>query len=136
MATSEHRDNLGRLVRDAWVKWALTQPSPKPSWLVPYNELSEPDKEADRQIGEALFAAGFDAGQNAPDAIVASRKNVHFFQCEECGLDACVIGVSSHGEAKRLLMNQEGWNLKGWLSYCGDCEEQRRDERERLWFNQ
>jgi hypothetical protein len=51
------RDDLGRLVREAWVRWALTQPSPKPSWLVPYDELSEPDKEADRQIGAALRAA-------------------------------------------------------------------------------
>lgn len=50
------RDALGRLVREAWVKWALTQTNPKPSWLVPYDELSEPDKEADRQIGEAIAA--------------------------------------------------------------------------------
>jgi hypothetical protein len=49
------RDKLGRVVRDAWVRWAKTQPDPKPSWLVPYNELSEPDKEADRQIAEAVL---------------------------------------------------------------------------------
>lgn len=48
------RDTLGRMVREAWVRWAETQPSPKPSWLVPYEELAEPDKEADRQIGEAI----------------------------------------------------------------------------------
>jgi len=48
------RDKLGRLVREAWIRWAGTQPSPKPSWLVPYDEISEPDKEADRQIGEAI----------------------------------------------------------------------------------
>ena len=48
------RESLGRLVRDAWRKWACTQPDPKPSWLTPYDELSEPDKEADRQIGEAI----------------------------------------------------------------------------------
>lgn len=48
------RDTLGRMVREAWVRWALTQPNPKPSWLLPYSELSEPDKEADRQIGEAI----------------------------------------------------------------------------------
>jgi NTP pyrophosphatase (non-canonical NTP hydrolase) len=49
------RDYGGRLVREAWVRWAKTQPSPKASWLVPYEELSEPDKEADRQIAEALW---------------------------------------------------------------------------------
>jgi len=48
------RDQLGRMVREAWVRWAQTQPDPKPSWLVPYDELSEPDKEADRQIGETI----------------------------------------------------------------------------------
>lgn len=48
------RDSLGRFVREAWVMWALTQRDPKPSWLVPYDELSEPDKEADRKIGEAV----------------------------------------------------------------------------------
>lgn len=48
------REQLGRLVREAWVRWARTQPAPKPSWLVPYDELSEADKEADRQIGECV----------------------------------------------------------------------------------
>ena len=48
------RDTLGRMVRESWVRWAQTQPNPKPSWLVPYAELAEPDKEADRQIGEAI----------------------------------------------------------------------------------
>ncbi len=48
------RDDLGRMVREAWVRWAQTQPNPKPTWLVPYEELAEPDKEADRQIGEAV----------------------------------------------------------------------------------
>ena len=48
------RDYLGRLVREAWVRWAYTQPNPKSSWLVDYDELAEPDKEADRQIGECI----------------------------------------------------------------------------------
>lgn len=48
------REQLGRMVREAWVDWARTQPNPKPSWLVPYDDLSEPDKEADRQIGERI----------------------------------------------------------------------------------
>ena len=48
------RDTLGRMVREAWVRWAEMQPNPKPSWLVPYDDLAEADKEADRQIGEAV----------------------------------------------------------------------------------
>jgi hypothetical protein len=50
----DYRDTLGRVVREAWVGWAKTQASPKPSWLVPYDDLSVADKEADRQIGEAV----------------------------------------------------------------------------------
>lgn len=49
------RDHLGRIVREAWIAWAKEQPDPKPSWLVPYDELSEADKEADRRIGEAVW---------------------------------------------------------------------------------
>jgi hypothetical protein len=48
------RDVLGRMVREAWVRWAETQPNPKLSWLVPYEDLYEADKEADRQIGESI----------------------------------------------------------------------------------
>lgn len=53
--TKHDRDLLGRIVRDAWVRWAANHPDPKPSWLTPYDELAELDKEADRQIGEALL---------------------------------------------------------------------------------
>jgi len=52
------REALGREVRAAWVAWALEQPSPKASWLVPWEGLDEPDREVDRRIGERLFAMG------------------------------------------------------------------------------
>lgn len=51
---SMSRDLLGELVRDAWVDWAEKQPNPKPSWLVPWSELNETDREVDRRIGDAL----------------------------------------------------------------------------------
>lgn len=57
------RDDLGRKVREAWVHWARQQPNSKPSWLVPYDDLSEADKEADRQIGEALTAELYELGE-------------------------------------------------------------------------
>ncbi|WP_186214671.1 hypothetical protein [Burkholderia gladioli] len=50
------REFLGAMVRNAWVKWARQQPSTKSTWLVPYEQLAEADKEADRQIGEAVTA--------------------------------------------------------------------------------
>jgi hypothetical protein len=55
------RDSLGRLVREVWVKWAAAQPNCKPSWLLPYDELSGPDQEVDRLIGEALANRGISA---------------------------------------------------------------------------
>lgn len=51
------REAGGRIVREAWIRWARTHPDPKPSWLVPYDELSEHDREADRQIYEACVAS-------------------------------------------------------------------------------
>lgn len=48
------RERYGRLVRETWIGWAREQPNPKPSWLVPWEGLSEPDREVDRRIGEAL----------------------------------------------------------------------------------
>jgi hypothetical protein len=48
------RDELGRMVREAWVRWAGSQPNPKASWLVAYENLSREDQEADCQIGESL----------------------------------------------------------------------------------
>ena len=46
------------MVREVWVKWAQEQPSPKETWLLPWNKLSESEKEVDRRIGETLLQAG------------------------------------------------------------------------------
>jgi hypothetical protein len=48
------REQLGRMVREIWVAAAREHPDPKPSWLVPWDELGEWDKEVDRRIGEAV----------------------------------------------------------------------------------
>lgn len=50
------REALGREVRRVWMEWAAEQPAPKPSWLVPWEDLDEPSREVDRRIGEALVA--------------------------------------------------------------------------------
>lgn len=55
--TDAEREALGRRVREVWIEWAREQPEPKPSWLVPWNELGPADREVDMRIGEAL--AGF-----------------------------------------------------------------------------
>jgi len=49
------REHFGKIVREAWIKWAGTQPNLKLSWLLPWDLLPEGDKEADRQIAEAVI---------------------------------------------------------------------------------
>ena len=52
------REILGQKVRQVWIMWAAKQPNPKPSWLLPWEQLSEVDREVDRQIGEILYGLG------------------------------------------------------------------------------
>jgi hypothetical protein len=86
MATDD-REHLGKLVRALWVKWAEMQESPKSSWLVPWEGLAEPDREADRQIGDgiaaeilrifnegrAAYRAGADGGDDNPYGTTLGR---------------------------------------------------------------
>lgn len=55
------REDLGRLVRKVWIEWAREQPTPKPTWLAPWEELTEAEKDVDRRIGETLFVLGMGA---------------------------------------------------------------------------
>lgn len=54
-AWTEFRERLGRAVREEWIRWAREQTDPKPSWLEPWEALTEEMKEVDRRIGERLF---------------------------------------------------------------------------------
>jgi hypothetical protein len=51
------RDDWGRMVREIWIRWARHQPHCKPTWLTPYEDLSEADKEVDRRIGVGIAHA-------------------------------------------------------------------------------
>jgi hypothetical protein len=80
LVTFYDRDVLGRIVREAWVAWASGQANPKPYWLLPYDELRECEKEADRQIGEAVQQAIFDAAlRNRSLARSSSGADVRAF---------------------------------------------------------
>ena len=71
------REWCGQWVRREWVAWARVQPGIRehPGWTVPWAELGEPDREACRLIGGALFCAGWRAcreqslrsGEQSPD---------------------------------------------------------------------
>jgi hypothetical protein len=49
------REFLGRLVREVWVVWAHDQDNPKPHHLLPWDQITESDREVDRRIGETLL---------------------------------------------------------------------------------
>ncbi len=61
VAAGVTRRQLGEIVRDMGIAWAVNQPSPEPSWLMPFADMSLADQEAAMLIGEALFALGWRA---------------------------------------------------------------------------
>lgn len=62
------REPFGRRLREIWVKWASEQPDPKSSWLLPWDELDDGQKEVDMRMGAALWNWGFAACMNAMEA--------------------------------------------------------------------
>lgn len=91
------REGLGRRVRDVWLEWASEQPGPELSWLTPWEELTESEREVDRRIGEALAAsvyAGPEVGvlRSRIDAALGwlDGKHTGFACSEQC---CCSFGV-------------------------------------------
>lgn len=85
------RDQLGRAVREQWVRWAQSQPAPKSSWLVAYDDLPEVDREADRQIGEhvcrlTMLAIAAANGSPANDNYIATVNHLHAIRCRLRGV--------------------------------------------------
>jgi hypothetical protein len=48
------RDDLGRLVRAVWLRWASSQPEATPEWLTSFEDLPEADQELGCLIGEGV----------------------------------------------------------------------------------
>jgi 3-hydroxyacyl-CoA dehydrogenase len=63
------REALGIRVRQVWIEWAKTQPDPKPSWLLPWEEMLEADKEVDRMIGETIAGEAWDEADEEIEAV-------------------------------------------------------------------
>lgn len=53
---TDNREALGRLVREVWVEWAAEQPGAKPSWLAPWEDLDDGQREVDMRIGATVAA--------------------------------------------------------------------------------
>jgi hypothetical protein len=56
MVADTDREQLGRLVRQIWVRWASEQRRPKRSWLTGWDQLDAGQREVDMRIGEAIAA--------------------------------------------------------------------------------
>jgi hypothetical protein len=95
------RERLGMRVREVWIHWAKEQPNPKPSWLVPWEALSEPDKEVDRRIGTAIWG----------DCIFAHSEAIANQMVKE------ILGVDRKGETMKLSFEQAVRALSS-----GECE--------------
>lgn len=55
------RELLGKKVRRIWIDWANEQADPKPSWLVPWERLSDRYRDVDIRIGVELYLSGRDS---------------------------------------------------------------------------
>lgn len=91
------REELGRHVRKIWIDWARQQPSPKPSWLLSWEELSEPDREVDRRIGTELYEMG--AWEQGGADTDARRAPVQSVLGRATPLPAGTIAWTEHVEA-------------------------------------
>lgn len=71
----EEREKYGRLVREAWVDWAVMQPEPKATWLVAWDDLPESDREADRCIADSVVARATAERDRELTAVEAALKD-------------------------------------------------------------
>ena len=95
----ELRERLGRRVREVWIAWAIHQPSPKPSWLLPYDELPEPDKEADRCIGSVIYGDCIAEHSDAISLHALNQRSRHRFRpftMRDNSIECSACGCSEH----------------------------------------
>jgi hypothetical protein len=75
------RETLGRIVREAWVKWATQRRAEghevPDHHLDPWEALSEPNQEVDRQIGVAVAASAL---EGFAGAILRGPDDAHRIQ--------------------------------------------------------
>ncbi len=110
------RERRGQTVRGAWVEWASGQPDPKPSWLEPWEALSDRDREADMRIGDALSAeyavlltavidalkGHVQAAGNGPE-VVGGLRAVAAGHCDPESAAVTLRGVTGEPESEPVI---------------------------------
>jgi hypothetical protein len=94
-----HREFLGQIVRMEWVKWAREQPNPKPSWLTPWRDLTEPEREVDRRIGERIYRMAIGALYDSPQ--VQGGEDNDDVRWALNGLPALANNLHAEGQTSR-----------------------------------
>lgn len=99
------REALGRRVREVWIEWAREQTNPKPSWLVPWEGLSEPDREVDSRIGETLARMGAEVRpvDGTGSAILTALAEMVRHVCPESGPHNAEEAARAHAHLSALV---------------------------------
>jgi hypothetical protein len=131
----DNREFLGRMVRLAWMEWAKEQHDPKPSWLVPWGQMSERMKEVDRRIGERIASvalplwvddrAEVERLRERAELAEKSRDAFKKVACENAALLRTLNGVPWQGDedhiaALAVRLRAENERLRKRLA--GECE--------------
>lgn len=95
---AEPREGVGRFVRHVWVEWARDQLDPKPSWLLPWEELDDGQREVDMRIGAALF----EAGTRSVVAVAESGLRDELLRCLPVGFQDIFADAPVHRLAVEL----------------------------------
>ena len=114
---------LAERLRMAWVRWARTQPTSKPSWLVPWSELDEQSRSADVALArEALAFVAERLPTREEITGVIARRPTQPYSCH------CLYRLGSSGSG-----TNESWFLDDRCQECfARADALLRDLRERL----
>ena len=118
--TAEEREFFGSVVRGVWVEWAKQQPNPKPSWLVPWSDLDEGQREVDMRIAEKVKEVCYPRWVEAiEDAEAAAEKKMARVCAERLKEREAVARKAALEEAAPLRRALEFY-ADGWEGHAGD----------------
>jgi len=112
---SPDREALGQMARQTFIDFANEQPMPSPACFMPWSALSEVNREADRRIGETVFAAGRASRDEEVAALRAENERLEalFQQTHGCHSSWVAEGSSLRADVQRLTAERE--EARDWV---------------------